>query len=151
MIAWIGDLVDMEEDNVESDEVSAVEACRRGTLFEDPLTYAIIGAAQKVRRELGPGFKELTYQHALAVELAAMEIPFVSEPEFDVVYQGVLCGKYRPDVVVEDRVVLELKAVSAMASEHFAQTVSYLRASRLPVALLLNFGTKSLTWRRFQN
>jgi GxxExxY protein len=66
-------------------------------------------------------------------------------------YEGVLCGKYQPDIVVENRVVLELKAVSALADEHIAQALSYLRASGLSVALLINFGSKSLTWKRFQN
>ena len=143
--------MDMEEDNVGSDEMSAIAAGRRRASLRDPLTFAIIGAPQKVHRTLAPGFKESTYQHALTVELAGREIPFVSQPEFDVLYEGVLCGKYQPDIVVENRVVLELKAVNSFAPEHFAQTTSYLRASGLPVALLINFGSKSLTWRRFQN
>ena len=143
--------MDMEEDNVGSDEMSAIAAGRRRASLRDPLTFAIIGAPQKVHRTLAPGFKESTYQHALTVELAGREIPFVSQPEFDVLYEGVLCGKYQPDIVVENRVVLELKAVSDLAREHYAQAISYLRASGLPVGLLINFGTKSLTWRRFRN
>ncbi|MBL7134906.1 MAG: GxxExxY protein [Phycisphaerae bacterium] len=141
----------MEEDEVGNDDGSVVETGRRRFTLRDPLTFAIIGAAQKVHRTLGLGFKESTYQQALAVELAGREVAFVSQPEFDVLYEGVLCGKYQPDIVVENRVVLELKAVSSFAPEHFAQTVSYLRASGLSVALLINFGSKSLTWRRFQN
>ena len=115
------------------------------------MTFAIIGAAQKVHRMLGPGFKEDTYHKALMVELADLEIEFVSQPHYDVVYQGVHCGKYQPDLVAENRVVIELKAVSDLAGDHFAQTISYLRASGLPVGLLINFGQKSLTWRRFRN
>ena len=141
----------MEEDNTGGDDGSATEPCRTRATLRDPLTFAIIGAAQKVHRTLGPGFKESTYQHALEVELKTCEIRFAIQPEYDVMYEGVLCGKYQPDIVVENRVVLELKAVSALADEHIAQALSYLRASGLPVALLINFGSKSLTWKRFQN
>ena len=141
----------MEEDNAGDDNGSVMESDRRRTPIQDPLTFAIIGAAQKVHRALGPGFKESTYQHALEVELNSCKIRFTIQPEFDVIYEGVLCGRYQPDIVVEDRVVLELKAVSSLADEHVAQAVSYLRASGLPVALLINFGAKSLTWKRFQN
>ena len=114
---------------------------------------AVDGVDLLVRRgqTLGPGFKESTYQHALEVELKTCEIRFAIQPEYDVMYEGVLCGKYQPDIVVENRVVLELKAVSALADEHIAQALSYLRASGLSVALLINFGSKSLTWKRFQN
>lgn len=141
----------MKQEDTGTDDISA--AATDGTMASrrDPLTFAIIGAAQKVHRTLGPGFKESTYQHALEVELASCEIQFISQPEFDVMYEGVLCGKYQPDIVVGNRVVLELKAVTDVAGEHFAQTVSYLRASGLPVGPLINFGSKSLTSRRFQN
>jgi hypothetical protein len=83
--------MDRDEGNVGNDEVSAKDAGRRRASLQDPLTFAIIGAAQKVHRTLGPGFKESTYQHALEVELASCEIQFVSQPEFDVLYEGVLC------------------------------------------------------------
>jgi len=140
----------MEEDNT-GDDGAAMEPGRSRAAIRDPLTFAIIGAAQKVHRTLGPGFKESTYQHAMEVELRICELRFSLQPEYDVTYEGVLCGKYQPDIVVENRVVLELKAVSALADEHIAQALSYLRASGLPVALLINFGSKSLTWKRFQN
>lgn len=117
----------------------------------DPMTFSIIGAAQKVHRTLGPGFKEDTYHKALMVELAARDIKFVSQPYYDVLYQGVHCGKYQPDIVIESRVVIELKAISELASDHLAQAISYLRASGLPVGLLINFGQKSLIWKRFRN
>ena len=120
-------------------------------MIRDPLTYAIIGAAQKVHRTLGPGFRESTYQEALAKELLDREIAFESQPEYEVVYEGVVCGTYRPDMVVEKSVVLELKAVSALAGEHVAQTISYLKAAGLRTALLINLGAPSLQWRRFKN
>jgi GxxExxY protein len=118
---------------------------------DDPLTYGIIGAAQKVHRTLGPGFKESTYHKALTKELMIKEIAFASQPQYEVFYEGVLCGTYQPDLIVSNTVLLELKAVSAVAAEHEAQTISYLRASGLQVALLINFGAKSLEYRRFQN
>jgi len=118
---------------------------------DDPITYGIIGAAQKVHRTLGPGFKESTYQKALSKELMIRNIWFVSQPEYQVFYEGVLCGTYQPDLVVCDTVLLELKAASTIAAEHKAQTLSYLRASGLQVALLINFGAKSLEYRRFVN
>ena len=119
--------------------------------IEDPLTYTIIGAAQKVHRALGPGFRESTYQQALAKELLDRKIPFASQPEYEVVYEGVLCGTYRPDIVVDENVVLELKAISSLTKDHMAQTLSYLKATGLRTALLLNFGTASLQWHRFRN
>jgi len=132
-------------------DISQLDAAPKKSEIQDPLTYAIIGAAIKVHGELGPGFKESTYHHALAVELKAVGLSFVIKPEYEVRYQGIPCGRYQPDIVVESKVVLELKATCSLADEHIAQTVSYLRASGLSVALLLNFGSKSLSWRRFQN
>jgi len=119
--------------------------------LKDPLTYAIIGAAQKVHRTLGPGFAESTYQAALCKELMAREITFESQKEFEVFYEGALCGTYRPDLVVHGKVVLEIKAISRLAREHAAQTISYLKASGLSVALLVNFGAPSLEVKRFRN
>ena len=119
--------------------------------MRDPLTYAIIGAAQKVHMTLGPGFTESTYHAALSKELMLQEIPFQTQQEFEVFFEGTLCGTYRPDMVVGEKVVVELKAVSELAKEHRAQTISYLKASGLSRALLLNFGAASLEVRRLIN
>ena len=120
-------------------------------MLQDPLTYAIIGAAQKVHAALGPGFTESTYQAALCKELMLRDIPFQSQPEYEVFYQKTLCGVFRPDMVVYGQVVVELKAVSSLSKEHRAQTISYLRASELPTGLLINFGAASLEVKRFKN
>jgi len=120
-------------------------------MLQDPLTYAIIGAAQKVHAALGPGFTESTYQAALCKELMIRDIPFQSQPEYEVFYEGTLCGVFRPDMVVHGQVVVELKAVSALSKEHRAQTISYLRASVLSTGLLINFGGPSLEVRRLKN
>ena len=119
--------------------------------LNDPLTYAIIGAAQKVHGMLGPGFVESTYQAALCKELMLREIHFESQKEFEVFYEGMLCGTYRPDLVVAEKVILELKAVKELAKEHRMQALSYLKASGLPLALLINFGSTSLEVRRLRN
>ena len=114
-----------------------------------PLTYDVIGAAQKVHRTLGPGFTESVYQAALVKELMLRKIAFQSQQEFHVVYEQTLCGTYRADIVVGNAVILELKAVSSVCPEHKAQLVSYLKASGLPTGLLLNFGATSLQIRRY--
>ena len=117
----------------------------------NPLTYKIIGACQKVHRALGPGFAEGIYQKALEKELMLRNIGFCSQPDYEVYYEGMLCGRFRPDMVVEDTVVLELKAVAELAKEHRLQTIGYLKASQHPVGLLINFGAASLEVRRFLN
>ena len=113
------------------------------------LTHEIIGAAQKVHRTLGPGFAESTYHKALAREFVLRKTPFEIEKEFTVQYENADCGTYRTDIVVDGKVIVELKATSGLCNEHKAQTVSYLKASNLPIAVLMNFGTQSLEVRRY--
>jgi GxxExxY protein len=128
-----------------------IQAQDQGKEVSDALTYEVIGSAQKVHRTLGPGFTESTYQAALEKELTIRRIPFEAQREFKVFYEGELCGAYRPDLVLDNRIVLELKAVSVLAKEHRCQTLSYLRASTLSIALLINFGSPSLEVRRLLN
>ena len=115
----------------------------------DALTYEVIGAAQKVHRALGPGFRESTYHKALGRELILRRIPFESEREFEVFYEGTFCDTYRPDIVVDGTVIVELKAATGTTAVDRLQTLSYLRASGLHKALLLNFGAASPEVRRF--
>ncbi len=118
----------------------------------DPRTFAIIGAAMEVHRELGPGFLEAVYQEALALELKRAEVPFEREPEVPVQYKGQrLDTRYRPDFICFDGIVVELKAVKAITPVEEAQAINYLKATGYPVALLLNFGSASLQQRRFAN
>ncbi|MCE5277225.1 MAG: GxxExxY protein [Planctomycetaceae bacterium] len=119
--------------------------------MNDPITFRVIGAAQKVHRALGPGFAERTYHVALCRELTLQDISFSQEFEYEVFYEGCLCGTYRCDLVVQNEVIVELKAVREMTIEHRVQTISYLKASGLSRALLLNFGVASLDVRRFIN
>ncbi|MCE5327196.1 MAG: GxxExxY protein [Planctomycetaceae bacterium] len=119
--------------------------------MNDPITFRVIGAAQKVHRALGTGFIERTYHVALCRELALQGILFSQEFEYQVFYEGTLCGTYRCDLVVENEVIVELKAVRELATEHRVQTISYLKASGLSRAILINFGAASLEVRRFIN
>ena len=127
------------------------EACKDRPEIDDPLTYEIIGAAQKVHRTLGPGFGESVYHKALGKELTVREIPFESEPQFEVFYENYLCGIYKPDFVVDKKVVVEIKALAEVAPRDRMQTISYLKASGLRTGLLLNFGAASLEFRRLKN
>jgi GxxExxY protein len=110
-------------------------------------TARIIKAAQTVHWELGPGYKEIFYQRALARELDALDLDFSREVEIDIHYKGLKLGHIRVDFVVED-VLVEIKAKSEMTPVDVSQTLSYLKASGYQVALLLNFGTPKLGIKR---
>ncbi len=144
----------LKETKETEEKVEGVVGFQGGSDTDDPinaLTYAVIGAAQKIHGTLGAGFTESTYHKALSKELMLTGISFESQREFKVFYEGMLCGTYRPDMVVEEKIIVELKAVVNTIKEHRAQTISYLKASELPVALLINFGSASLQVRRFEN
>jgi GxxExxY protein len=115
---------------------------------KDPRTHAIIGAAMEVHRVLGCGFLEGVYQQALALELAARDVPFGREVEIPVSYKGQeLDIRYRAEFVCFDSVILELKARLTGTEE--AQVLNYLKSTGYEVGLLLNFGAASLEYRRF--
>jgi len=116
----------------------------------DPRTFAIIGAAVEVHKELGSGFLEPVYQEALALEFQQREIPFQREVELAVAYKGRKLGVcYRADFICYDSVVVEVKAVKALSGVDESQIINYLKASGSEVGLLLNFGSLSLQFRRF--
>ena len=110
----------------------------------DELSGRVIGAAMKVHSALGPGFTESVYQNALALEMKMEGIPFDQEVKLEVRYRGEAVGVYRADLLVAGRLILELKAVQAILPEHEVQVVSYLAATGLEHALVLNFGARSL-------
>jgi len=116
---------------------------------KDPQTYAIIGAAMEVHRQLGHGFLEAVYQEALAIELRRREIPFQREVVLPIRYKGELlqCG-YRTDFICFGEVVVELKATSQLTGVDEAQTINELKAINLNRALLINFGVPSLEYKR---
>ena len=116
---------------------------------KDPRTFAIIGAAMEVRRVLGPGFLEAVDHEALARELTKRSIPFRSEVELPVFCKGErLSTAYRCDFVFHDTVIVEVKALARLTGLEEAQVINYLKASGHSVALLLNFGARSLEHRR---
>lgn len=118
--------------------------------FEGPdavlnrITYAVIGAAMEVHRELGPGHVEAVYERALAVEFRRRGIRFEQQHAYAVKYQGEWVGDGRVDFLVEGLIVVELKAVEKLDAVHTQQVVSYLKALSLKLGLLLNFNTKFL-------
>jgi len=118
--------------------------------MRDERTFAVIGAAMAVHRELGCGFLEAVYQQALACELAEPNIPFAREVELPVLYKGQkLNAAYRADFVCFDSIIVEVKAVSQINGTHEAQVINYLKATRYEVGLLVNFGSRSLEHKRF--
>ncbi|MEX0885179.1 MAG: GxxExxY protein [Phycisphaeraceae bacterium] len=110
----------------------------------DELARQVIGAAIEVHRELGPGFLESVYEMALCVELTASAVPFVRQPLVRITYRGVAVGEHRLDLLVADRLVVELKAVEQVAPIHKAQLLSYLRATDQTLGLLINFNVPLL-------
>ena len=114
------------------------------------ITEKIIGAAFEVHKFLGNGFQEVIYQRALAYEMRQVRLSFVREIEQQIFYKDLPepIGTRRADFVVEGKVLVELKAVTQIEAAHWAQVLNYLKAYRLEVGLLLNFGTKSLTFKR---
>ncbi len=119
-------------------------------LNNDSQTYAIIGAAMRVHRELGFGFLEAVYQEALEVELAVLNIPFQREVCLEVHYRGApLRCCYKADFICYESVIVELKALDHLQHTHEAQVLNYLKATGLPKALLINFGAVSLEHKRF--
>jgi GxxExxY protein len=112
------------------------------------LTERIIGAAIRVHKEIGPGFLELMYEEAMAIELASAGIAFERQKLLPIFYREHLIGEHRLDLLVEGKVVVELKAILALEDIHFAIVRSYLKASNLADGLLLNFATARLTVKR---
>lgn len=128
-------------------------AMRSSTLSpqEDALTERIIGAALEVHKVLGPGLLEGLYQKALGVELARAGLPIQLERLVSVTYRGVNLGDQRLDLVVADRVIVELKAVETLAQVHRAQLLTYLRTTGMRIGLLINLGSEQLQVKRLLN
>jgi GxxExxY protein len=114
------------------------------------ITEKIIGASFEVHKFLGNGFQEVIYQRALAYELTQAGLPFAREIEQEIFYKEMVepIGTRRADFVVERKVLVELKAIIVLEDVHLAQVLNYLKAYRLEVGLLINFGSKSLTFKR---
>ncbi len=111
--------------------------------------YNIIGAAMEVHKELGCGFLEAVYQEAFALELEERGIPFVQEKSLEIYYKDFLLDKkYRVDFICYDKIIVEIKALTTLLSEHESQLLNYLKAAEMRLGLLINYGTKSLQHKR---
>lgn len=115
------------------------------------LTGKIIGCAMKVQSILGNGFQEVIYQRALAIEMTKQGLGFQREMEMSIYYEGEDIGTRRVDFFVEEKIMVELKAVSKLEDTHLAQALNYLEAYRMETGLLINFGSKSLEFKRVTN
>jgi len=115
------------------------------------LTAKIIGCAMEVHKRLGNGFQELIYQRALAVEMEFAGLSFEREKEMPIFYREQDIGTRRVDFFVENKIMVELKAISVLEDVHLAQTMNYLEAYKMKIGLLINFGGKSLKFNRVHN
>lgn len=116
-------------------------------LFKE-LSFAILGAAMEVHTVLGSGFLEAVYLHALMRELTLRGLSFEVHKKLPVSYKGLVIGDYETDLIVEGKIILELKAVSAIHPRHEAQALHYLAATGLTLAIILNFGADKLQQKR---
>jgi GxxExxY protein len=116
---------------------------------EQELTGTILQAAFAVHNTLGAGFLERVYSNALALELDSHQLKAIQNEQLQVKYRGAIVGDYIADMIVESRVILELKACASLDPSHSAQLMNYLRATKIRVGLLLNFGRPKLEYRRF--
>ena len=117
-------------------------------MTEDPVTECIIGCAFKVANTLGPGFLEKVYENALLHELRCSGLRVQAQKSIEVWYDGILVGDFIADLLVEERILVELKACQALNDAHTAQALNYLTATGLKVCLLLNFGSPKIQIRR---
>lgn len=117
----------------------------------ETLTHKIIGCAMKVHTALGSGFQEVIYQRALAMEMTKQKLRYQREQEMPTVFDGRAIGTRRVDFFVEDTIMVELKALAKLEDVHLAQSMNYCQAYNLPMGLLINFGGRSLEFRRVYN
>ena len=105
----------------------------------------------KVHSTLGSGFQEVIYQRALDIEMSKQRLIFAREMEMTIFYEGIDIGTRRVDFFVDDKIMVELKAVSVLNDAHLAQAINYLEAYNMPIGLLINFGSKSMEYKRVYN
>lgn len=115
------------------------------------LTGSVIGAAMQVHSELGNGFPEVIYQRSLTLELQSKSINYQREESMPLFYKGQNVGSRRADFIIDEKVLVELKAVSELTETHYNQVLNYLTAFELEIGLLINFGENSLRFKRFIN
>ena len=114
----------------------------------DQLITEIIECAKRIRRQLGPGFLEKVYKNAMVVELRKLKLNFEAEKQIQVLYDGVVVGDYRTDLIVEGKLILELKATQDLTIANEVQLVNYLTSTGIDDGLLINFGSDKLQFKR---
>ncbi len=119
--------------------------------YKDHLTYTIIGCAMKVHSKMGPGFQELIYQRCLAIELQRAGLPYAREQNHKVYYDDIEVGERRADFVIDNQVVLEIKALAHLEDVNIAQAKNYAVVYDFPKCLLINFGGVSLEYKLMFN
>jgi|TARA_R100000789_G_C2999489_1_gene148382 GxxExxY protein len=120
-----------------------------GSLLYKQESYTIIGVCMEVHRELGKGFSEMVYGDALEIELINNNIKYKREVKFNITYKGDLLSHfYVADFIIDNKIVLEIKAIENLTKSHVKQTLNYLAASKLKLGILANFGEDSLTYKR---
>lgn len=117
----------------------------------EEITKKIIGCGMQVHSTLGNGFQEVIYQRALAIEMGYAGLPFEREKEMAIHYRGEKNGTRRVDFFVDGKIMVELKALVALEDVHLAQAMNYLEAYNMEIGLLINFGAKSLQFKRVHN
>ncbi len=120
-------------------------------MLHKELTHTIIGCAMKVHSTLGNGFQEVIYQRAFAIEMRKRDLVFEREKEMQILYDGEHIGTRRVDFFVENSIMVELKALIKLEDVHLAQAMNYCQAYDLPIGLLINFGARSLEYKRVYN
>ena len=115
------------------------------------ITEQVIGGAMKVHSYFGPGFPEIIYKRALIIEIEKIPLKYASEIEREIIYDQKMIGKRRLDLIIADKILIELKAVVELDNSCFAQIINYLRVFDIEVGLLINFGASSLKFKRFIN
>ncbi len=115
---------------------------------ESELTGKIIGCAMEVHKILGNGFQEVIYQRALAIEMKKQRLEYSREHEMEIFYKGENIGTRRVDFFVEGKIMVELKAIILLEDVHLAQAINYLEAYNMDIGLLINFGSRSLQFKR---
>ena len=114
----------------------------------DQLITEIIECAKRIRRQLGPGFLEKVYKNAMVVELRKLKLNFETEKLIQVLYDGIVVGEYRTDIMVEGKLILELKATQDLSIANEVQLVNYLTSTQIDDGLLINFGSDKLLFKR---
>lgn len=114
----------------------------------DQLITEVIECAKRIRRQLGPGFLEKVYKNAMVVELRKLKLNFETEKLIQVLYDGIVVGEYRTDIIVEGKLILELKATQDLSIANEVQLVNYLTSTQIDDGLLINFGADKLQFKR---